>query len=237
MARVDPDTGEIETVATTKPPVEIAVGHDSVWATTSGFDLLMRIDPATLEETDTLRTGFESPFAIPLGVSLDSLWAASQDELVRVDPVDGRVIGRFPLAFAADEISVTARDVWLIDRLAQTLARFSSNRERIVEDVRLQADPDDLAAGDDGDVWLVNREAGSVTPVIGGKPQEPIQVGSQPVDVALGKDAVWVASEEDGTVTRIDRTLGRVEATIEIGGPISAVTVDQSTGDVWALVF
>jgi class 3 adenylate cyclase/streptogramin lyase len=237
LARVDPDTGEAETVSTSKPPIEMTVGHDSVWATTSGFDLLMRFDPATLEETDDLEIGMDSSFAIPLGVSLDSLWAASQDELARIDPVSGRVDERYSLAFAADEISVTAKDVWLIDRLAKTLARFDIDEGRIVEDLALQTAPDDLAAGEEGDVWLVNREAGAITPVQGGEPGEPIQVGSQPVDVAVSEDAVWVANKEDGSVTRIDPDFGRVEATIPIGGPVTAVAVDSSTGDVWAFVF
>jgi class 3 adenylate cyclase/streptogramin lyase len=236
MARVDPDTGQAETVATSKPPVEMAVGHNSVWATTSGFDLLMRIDPATLEETDAV-IGLDSSFAIPLGVGLDSVWAASQDELVRLGPLNGRVKERYSLPFAADEISVTAGDVWFIDRLAKTLARFSTGQGRVVEDLALQTAPDDLAAGDKGDVWLVNREAGAITPVRDGDPGEPIQVGSQPVNVAVSEDAVWVANKEDGTVTRIDQDLGRVEATIDIGGPVSAIAVDDSTGDVWAFVF
>jgi len=57
---------------------------------------------------------------------------------------------------------------------------------------------------------------------------EPIQVGSPPLRIAAGQQAVWVTSERDGTLTRLDpetgemvgepRRLGRGIAGVAVGG-------------------
>ena len=61
-------------------------------------------------------------------------------------------------------------------------------------------------------------------------------MGTPPGDVAVGRDAVWVADQEDGTVTRLNPSLGRVEEVIDIGALVSAIPVDPSSGAVWAYV-
>ena len=242
LTYVDPPTKEVTRIITTQRVVHVAVGHNAVWASPFQGDIVMRIDPSTLEETDTTDLGEgEAPlsslgFEHPIGTSLDSVWVGSHDLLVRLDPVDGSIVERFPLGQGVDEIASTPRDVWVVDRLTRTLGRFSIEARRIVETVTLQAGPDDIAAGGDGDVWVVNTEGGTITPVRDGRPREPIRVGNRPVDVAVGQDAIWVADQEDGTVTRIDLSLGRVEKVIEIGAPVSAIAVDPSSGAVWAYV-
>jgi streptogramin lyase len=162
--------------------------------------------------------------------------AGSQHELIRIDPVAAKVTDRIPLDLAVDRIAATPREVWIADRLEKTLGRFSPERLRIVETIPLQISPDDLAVGDADDIWIVNRDAGTVTPLREGRAGNPIQVGSEPVDIAVGDDAVWVGDLENGTVTRIDRSFDRVEKVIEVGDLVQAVAVDPSTGDVWALV-
>jgi hypothetical protein len=202
----------------------------------------MRIDPATLEETHSTDVGEgEAPLSTtllhhPIGATLDSAWVGSQDVLIQLDAVDASVIERIQLDQAVDELSATPRDVWMINRLSRTLGRFSTEELQIVETVDLQSVPDAFAVGDEGVAWVVNREAGTVTPVRDGRPREPIRVGTRPVDIAVGQDAVWVADQADGTVTRIDPSIGRIEEVIDIGGPVSAIAVDPSTGAVWAYV-
>jgi hypothetical protein len=59
-----------------------------------------------------------------------------------------------------------------------------------------------------------------------------IRVGEQPVDVAAGTEDVWVASYEDGTVWRIERTTLRATS-FDIGTPVIAVAIDEDRGTVW----
>jgi len=240
LAHVDPETEEVTRIAASKQILRITVGHNAAWAAatkaTEQGPFVFRIDPATLDETSVADLGPQGAFNVPIATSLDSVWAGVTNTLVQVDPVTGEVVDRFHLDQAADEIAATSRDIWVVDRLTQSLGRFSTVDKKLVDTIVLQTAPDALAAGEGGDVWLVNTEAGTITPVRGGESREPIQVGSEPVDIVVGEDAVWVADQENGTVTRIDRSLGRVEEVIDIGGPVVAVTVDIGTGAVWAYV-
>jgi class 3 adenylate cyclase len=242
LTLVDPRTEEVTRITTSREIVDVVFGHNAVWASAYHADVLMQIDPASLEETHTTDLGrqagslAEPTFTNPVATSLDSVWVGGQDSLVQVDPVDGRVIDRFRLDQAVDEIAASARDVWVVDILSRTLARFSTEELAVVETVSLQAGPDAIAAGEEGDVWLVNSEAGTVTPVRDGRPREPIRVGSRPVDIAAGPDAIWIADQENGTVTRIDPSLGRIDKVIDIGAPVRAIAVDPSNGAVWAYV-
>jgi class 3 adenylate cyclase/streptogramin lyase len=235
LVHIDARTREVSEVQTSGTPIRMALGHGAVWVT-GGRDILMRVDVADLEETDTISLGPQIAFGRPLAVTIDSVWAGSQHELIRIDPVAAKVTDRIPLDLAVDRIAATPREVWIADRLEKTLGRFSPERLRIVETIPLQISPDDLAVGDADDIWIVNRDAGTVTPLREGRAGNPIQVGSEPVDIAVGDDAVWVADLENGTVTRIDRSFDRVEKVIEVGDLVQAVAVDPSTGDVWALV-
>jgi class 3 adenylate cyclase/streptogramin lyase len=238
VGHVDTQSEEVTRITASRPLGRITVGHNAAWGTSAVGALagsaLSRIDPVSLEETHALTIGTQDIFNIPVGASLDSVWAGLQRTLIQVDPVNVEVVDEHRLEQAVDEIAATARDVWVVDRLARSLGRFDTEKADVVDTIELQTAPDAIAAGEGGDVWLVNSEAGTITPVRDGEIEEPIRVGSRPVDVAVGEDAVWVADQGDGTVTRIDRTFARVEEVIDVGAPVAAITVDLGTGDVWA---
>ena len=63
----------------------------------------------------------------------------------------------------------------------------------------------------------------------------PIRVGADPIDLAVGLDAVWVANLDDGTISRIDPVAGAVE-TITIGSPVAAIAVDESSRSLWIVI-
>jgi YVTN family beta-propeller protein len=60
-----------------------------------------------------------------------------------------------------------------------------------------------------------------------------IPVGSAPTRVALGRDGVWVISQQDKTVTRIDPRTRTAVRTIALGGPPIDVAVGEDA--VWVL--
>ncbi|HSS31806.1 MAG TPA: protein kinase [Solirubrobacterales bacterium] len=60
----------------------------------------------------------------------------------------------------------------------------------------------------------------------------PIAIGSPPLRVAAASDAIWVTSERDGTLTRLDPESGEpVGKPIDLGIGISGVAVGE--GSVW----
>ena len=60
---------------------------------------------------------------------------------------------------------------------------------------------------------------------------ETINVGNDPVAVALAGDHVWVANAQDGTLTRVDPASGAVDATVSVGGSPRALAA--AAGTVW----
>jgi YVTN family beta-propeller protein len=61
-----------------------------------------------------------------------------------------------------------------------------------------------------------------------------IPVGSEPTQIAFGRDGVWVVSRHDNTVTRIDPKTRTQLRTIAVGGPPIAIADGENA--VWALV-
>ena len=53
----------------------------------------------------------------------------------------------------------------------------------------------------------------------------PIEVGSPPLRVAAGAKAVWVTSEKDGTLTRLDPDSGEVLAVRRLGTGLSGIAI------------
>lgn len=95
----------------------------------------------------------------------------------------------------------------------------------------------DDVAGDDRGVWIVDRSAGTVTPIDADEdsPGAPIEVGEDPSDIAVGLGSVWVANQGDGTVSRVDPLTGNVTA-IDIGAPVAAIAVDEGNGTLWLII-
>ena len=86
----------------------------------------------------------------------------------------------------------------------------------------------------EGTVWVANTDAGTVTRIdarTGEIVGQPIPVGGQPVSVAAGDGATWVA-DRAGAVTRID-----AESNGSAGEPIpvegSPVSLAVGDGAVW----
>ena len=79
--------------------------------------------------------------------------------------------------------------------------------------------------GVDGRIRAIDLARGGAAP--------PIAVGANPSAIAAGAGALWVASEEAGTVTRIAPRTGSVVETITVGHGPSALAVGE--GGVWVV--
>ncbi|HEX5711850.1 MAG TPA: protein kinase, partial [Solirubrobacterales bacterium] len=63
---------------------------------------------------------------------------------------------------------------------------------------------------------------------------DPIPVGSPPLRLAAGPEAVWVSSERDGTLTRLDPDSGAAGDPVRVGAGVSGVAVGGRW--LWATV-
>ena len=86
--------------------------------------------------------------------------------------------------------------------------------------------PSPLTRVDPNTVGRIDPGSGDITTVF--------DTGSAPTGVAGGRGAIWVASEEAQTLTRVDPETGRVGPTVATQGSPTSVDVDDD-GTVWVL--
>ena len=111
-------------------------------------------------------------------------------------------------------VVVHGGDIWFLVSDGR-LVRVDAGSNKITSRLHTPGVGADLTAGEDA-LWAVDPS---------GRPAEPIRVGEQPVDMAIGLGAIWVLNRNGGTITRIDH-LTRRTSTIAVGGRVAALAVD-----------
>lgn len=171
-----------------------------------------------------------------LGVTTNSVWAATNHGLVRLDPKSMKVddidqVPRFGLAADKQAVWMTVFDSGDTSRLDAATATQTAN-------VQLSGNPESIALFGDS-VWVAQHRGGSVTRLEepSGKIAAVIEVGATgfggPHGIVADKGAVWVGVHNNQSVVRIDPATNTVVAKIKTNtspcGPI-AVTPDAVWG-------
>jgi len=172
----------------TRPPIEVGPGPGQVvyrlhaiWVQNTSPSSVIRVNPAsgrvtTLIATTPVAPG--SPVAGTIAVGYGSLWSAFNGSLTQVDPVSGRVRSSVPIPRG---VAVALGDgrVWV-------LAYTRSSSTTLFDPIK------NTAA-----LWEVDPASGRVT-------GRPIRLGAtQPIAIAAGRHALWIADYASSTVTRI----------------------------------
>jgi len=185
----------------------------------------------------TIETG-GSPTALAAGEG--GVWVADnlRSRLLRIDPRTrtrerAGTAGEGPVAVATG-----AGAVWVASA-GGTVSRYHSRTGAATGPPEPVPGASGVAVGE-GAVWVTSQAEGTVTrldPASGRRRGEPIKVGSQPTDIAVGGGSVWVANSKQyaATVSQIDPASGEVAAPIEVAkGQIFALTYGE--GGVWVAV-
>lgn len=174
LIRVDPATNRV-----TGAPIEVGPGpitalyeFGALWVSNSSPSSVVRVNPST----GTVSTmGFTGRVAAGYG----SLWATSDDSVVRADPKTGHPTAtiRVPRAQA---VAVGQGRVWV-------LASAKSSSPTLFYPVKKTAA-----------LWEID-------PINNGIVGRPLRLDAlQPLALAVGGRAVWVADYDSGTITRFD---------------------------------
>jgi len=216
------------------PPLRLAVGDGSVWATSAADGTLSRIDPGTQEVRG-------KPLRLDRGVSgvtvaAGSVWVSSPShgEILRVDPADGRVIERIEVDGRPGAIVAGGGRVWVADDAGAGVTAISASGGRIFKrGIPPQVAPLRLAVGA-GAVWVSSASTGTVRRIDLGTaiPGAPIPAGRGPAGVTVGGGLVWVANSRSDRVTRVDPATHTL-----FGEPIAVGErpggIDAGTQTVW----
>ena len=216
-----------------------AVGFRTVWV--GAPPGIVRIDPIDGDRLPPVRVfppgtnDFNQRPKVALGEG--SAWVLTGDgELTRVDPTTGKRNGFVDVGSSASGLAVGFDTVWVIDELQGTLTRVDPETLDADDPMQIGGSLDGIEAGA-GAVWILDKGAGTVTPIdpADGTVGSPIRVGVDPIDIEAGLDALWVANLEDGTISRIDSGT-REDETIQIGSPVAAIAVDESSRSLWVVI-
>jgi ABC-type branched-subunit amino acid transport system substrate-binding protein/streptogramin lyase len=248
VAAINGDGAELASFTTTDaPPSNVAVGEGGIWFLNLQDRTVARIDPQTKVVVKKFRTQ-GTPRDIAAGAGALWLWTELGERhfISRVDPGTGEVTRRIGLPdkrFPGDVpfqnwtwgfpgIAIGAGAIWAInpDRTVSRLDPASGRRIATID-----VDATTIAAGEEG-VWFVNGDdPRSVVRI----DQETNRAGRKiPVSasnlsaVALAAGSIWVSSEADGVVWRIEPESSAVARTIDLG--VGVTYLAAGAGGVWA---
>jgi hypothetical protein len=198
-------------------PNAVAASGNTVWVPSAGRLAVVGIDPMDNQGHRTLPVGIE---AYALAVTKRSLWATDDEggRVVHVNLASGRVLKRV-LVSGAQGVVATENDAWVAG--GDQVTRLADEGTRVVARIPVGATPEQLVLGG-GAVWVFNKGDLTVSKIDArtNKPLTtiPVEVDDPAaVTLAYGAGSLWLSDGAAGTLTRISRESGRVEATTKIG--------------------
>ena len=212
-------------------PSSIAVGEGAVWVANEDERSLARIDPPSLA---VQRTPLE---LTPTGVAVGggAVWVAhgilGSVSRVGTDGVVIAIISDAAPRASDGAIAVGDGAVWFVSA-SGVIAKIDPRTNQVVQPTGVAGTlPSAVDTGFDG-VWVANAGENNVVKI---NPRtvgvvDATGVGGSPRGVAVGERAVWVTSEADDSVSRIDASSGAV-TTIPVGDGPTGIAFGE--GGVW----
>ena len=155
ILRLDPETGDVVTLAIDRIPADIAAGEGAIWVVTLDGRTL-RIDPRTNAVTGAVAEG---SFPLPLSIAAGggSVWMGQPGETTgtvwRIHPATVRLTGTTDVYAVPRALATTSSAVWVAGGAAETLVKLHPRSGRVLATINFGNAPLDVAAGD-GQVWV-----------------------------------------------------------------------------------
>jgi DNA-binding beta-propeller fold protein YncE/predicted Ser/Thr protein kinase len=219
-------------IAVAKPPLRLAVGPRTVWATSAVEGTLTGIDPNTRKVVSKQQVG-KGVSGVTIGAG--SVWVSNPrtGTILRLDHA-GNVTARLHLGGSPGAIVSGGGRIWVADEDGAGITAIDGPRARVIKrGLAPHAAPLRLAVGAGG-LWVSSASTGTVrridlgTMAVG----PPILAGRGPAGVTVGHGLVWVANSRSAAVTRVDPSTHSI-----LGDPIAVGEqpggIDAGTEAVW----
>jgi DNA-binding SARP family transcriptional activator/sugar lactone lactonase YvrE len=178
-----------------------------------------------------------------------SVWVANADDgtVSRIDPDRREVIRTIGIGAPAIDLSIGPDAVWVANGSDGTVSRIDPKVDAVVETIDLRGssdiawNPTYAVDAEREAVWIAAgpRHLVRIDPATN-EPVASIDVGDVPVCVAVGEDALWVATIAERAL-RVERHTNAVTTAVPIGYPVAlsagdtALWVSDSRGRVWRI--
>jgi DNA-binding SARP family transcriptional activator/streptogramin lyase len=247
VSQIDPEELRvIQTVGLGLAATDLVEARGQVWVATGSDNDTVRIDARSGGVVARAKLSQDrSASAYAVAASTDAVWVGSGSEIVKIDPsshelVDRRHYGRHG---GINDLAVSGGSVWIASS-AETVVRVSATTLRPTGKASIGVIPTAVAIGG-GSIWVAagapygpHAAVWRFDPITARVTQTTTLgrvVGYPPtLDIAFGEGALWVASYDAGTVTRLDPVTGNIVATIRIGGHPSGIAVGAKR--IWVTV-
>jgi streptogramin lyase len=258
LNRVDPETGEVETVGGLAPCGLAPDPSGDVWVAncfaSRGTDAnVVRVDATTLDFEATYRVpGGDIPagalytFYRAFAYGGGSLWVGGPDlpkhaTVIQLDPQSGeqRATPRSTRSSTALAWAETSGDLWASNFDEGTLTRLDAST-RAVETVNVLSSGPAHILVDGETVWVGDWGLPEVERLRAVGPSRPRLVelpvrkaGTGVWQIAAGEGYIWATTPRDGALWRIDPKTNKVKR-IPLPYPPTGVTANE--GDIWVTV-
>jgi DNA-binding beta-propeller fold protein YncE/predicted Ser/Thr protein kinase len=215
-----------------KPPLRLAVGPRTVWATSAVDGTLTGIDPETRRLVSKRQVG-KGVSGVTIGAG--SVWVSNPrtGTVLRLDTA-GNVTARLQLGGSPGAIVSGGGRIWVADEGGAGITAIDGPKARVIRrHLAPHAAPLRLAVGAGG-LWVSSASTGTVrridlgTMAVG----PPILAGRGPAGITVGHGLVWVANSRSSSVTRVDPSTHSI-----LGDPIAVGEqpggIDAGTEAVW----
>jgi DNA-binding beta-propeller fold protein YncE len=235
-SKINPGANVVVDTALDGVDVPLAADPNTVWSwpfqTGRGWSQLVGVDARTNEVTHQIQiSGHRARTQVAgIAVGARSIWAVGQEggrtlawrASLRTDKI---VKGIVLPGFTPSAVTFGDGRFWFLDTVGGTARSIDPRTNRVSPPVALPGNPTNLAAGARA-LWVIDASAGQLYQVPLGSGIQVIEVGKNPIAVAVGDGAVWVVNHGDGTVSKIDPVGGTVLDTIRVAPP-SSCTIGQ----------
>jgi virginiamycin B lyase len=209
LDRLDPKANTLgEAVPGVSKPCGGAVSaFTSIWVSSCGDQVLLRVDPKKWEVSAKIAAGVSKASHI-VAASADSIWLFSDDRttLSRIDPDQNQVVAEIRLPAACSALSFGETALWAACPAEDRVLRINPQTNLVEKRIEVAARPRALAVSD-GSVWVLCEKDGKVDRIDPktNKVSKTIELGVPGAggEIVAGLGSVWVTL--DGfPLTRID---------------------------------
>jgi DNA-binding SARP family transcriptional activator/streptogramin lyase len=245
VSQIDPkELRVVQTVGLGLAATDLVEASGVVWVATGSDNNVVRIDARSggvLARAKLSQDPSASAYAV--AADADAVWVGSGSELFKIDSSSHELVGRWDYGGGINDVAVGGGSVWIASA-GETVIRASAATRRPTGEASIGVIPTALAIGG-GSIWVAapapfgpHAAVWRLDPITARVTQTTTLgkvVGFPPtLEIAFGEGAVWIASYDAGTVTRLDPVTGSIVSTIRIGGHPSGIAVGANR--VWVAV-
>ena len=215
----------------------LAIGFGSVWVAAGRYHTLARIDPRTNRAVDVQPSRPWTATLVTAGGG--AVWAGDFDRnaVFRVEPATNRVSARIPVPGRLWSLAAGRAGVWIVTLAGRRVTSETPREVRRLDPRTNTIGPPLITSRCDFSLavgplrlWVSDLCAQTVTPV-GRRVGRSVPVGEASVGLAVGNGSVWVLSQSERSVRRLDARTGRLLARVRVRGTWPAAGGDH----LWVL--